>query len=100
MGIAELIARFWVSVTMLAVVTLLSIFLIVYVLRSKTSSCSDTWTEKERIRIRWLKIGTAIAVVLCWTGSLIGASDSPLLVNGALDGCLFNADTRYCGSHL
>ena len=68
MGIAKLIAQFWVSVAMLAVITLLSIFLIVFVLRSKTSSCSETWTEKERTRIRWLKIGTAIAVLLCWLG--------------------------------
>ena len=51
MAIAELIARFWVSVAMLAAITLLSTYFIVYVLRSKTSSCPKTWTEKERIRI-------------------------------------------------
>jgi len=100
MGIAKLIAQFWVSVAMLAVITLLSIFLIVFVLRSKTSSCSETWTENERTRIRWLKIGTAIAVLLCWAGSLIAASDSPLLVNGAINWSLFNGDTRYGDTHF
>jgi len=100
MGIAKLIAQFWVSVAMLAVITLLSIFLIVFVLRSKTSSCSETWTEKERTRIRWLKIGTAIAVLLCWAGSLIAASDSPLLVNGAINWSLFNGDARYGDTHF
>src|SRR5215510_339499 len=100
MGIAKLIAQFWVSVAMLAVITLLSIFLIVFVLRSKTSSCSETWTEKERTRIRWLKIGAAIAVLLCWAGSLIAASDSPLLVNGAINWSLFNGDARYGDTHF
>jgi len=68
-----------VSVAMLAAITLLSHFFysIVYVLRSKDLQLSETWTEGERIRIWWLKIGTAIAVVLCWTGSLIAAGDSP-----------------------
>jgi heme A synthase len=95
MAIAELIARFWVSALMLAAITLLSIYSVVAVLRSKTSSCPEKRTEQERIRIWWLKIGTAIAVVLCWTGGLIAASDSPLVVNGAINWSLFNGDTRY-----
>lgn len=99
MGIAELVARFWVSVAMLAAISLLSTYFIRYVLRSKTSSCPETWTEKERIRIWWLKIGTAIAVVLCWNGSLIAASDSPLVVNGAINWSLFNGDARYGDTH-
>jgi hypothetical protein len=85
MAIAEHIARFWVSIAMVAAIALLSIFSIIYVLRSKISSCPGTWSEKERIRIWRLKISTAIAVVLCWTGSVIAASDSPLLVNGAIN---------------
>ena len=99
MAIAELVARFWVSVAMLAAISLLSTYFIRYVLRSKTSSCPETWTEKERIRIWWLKIGTAIAVVLCWNGSLIAASDSPLVVNGAINWSLFNGDARYGDTH-
>ena len=99
MAIAELIARFWASAAMLAVITLLSAYSIVYALCSKTSNCPETWTEKERIRIWWLKIGTAIAVVLCWTGSLIAASDSPLVVNGAINWSLFNGDARYGDTH-
>jgi hypothetical protein len=99
MAIAELIARFWVSVAMLAAIALLSIYLIVHVLRSRTSSCPKTWTEKERIRIWWLKIGTTIAAVLCWTGSLVAAGDSPLVVNGAINWSLFNGDTRYGDTH-
>ena len=99
MAIAEHIARFWVSIAMLAAITLLSIFSIVYVLRTKISSCAGTWSEKERIRIWRLKISTAIAVVLCWTGSVIAASDSPLLVNGAINWSLFNGDTRYGDTH-
>jgi len=99
MAIAELVARFWVSVAMLAAISLLSTYFIRYVLRSKTSSCPETWTEKERIRIWWLKIGTAIAVVLCWNGGLIAASDSPLVVNGAINWSLFNGDARYGDTH-
>jgi len=95
MAIAELIARFWGSVAILGAITLLSIYSIVAVLRSKTSSYPEKWTDKERIRIRRLKIGTAIAVALCWTGGLIAASDSPLVVNGAINWSLFNGDTRY-----
>jgi hypothetical protein len=94
MDIVELVTRFWASVTMLAAVILLSTYFIVSVLRSKTFSCPATWTESERVRIWWLKIGTAIAVVLCWTGSLIAASDSPLVMNGAINWSLFNGDIR------
>jgi hypothetical protein len=63
--------------------------------RTKTSSGPETWTEKERIRIWWLKIGTAIAVVLCWTGGLIAARHSPLVVNGTINWSLFNGNTDY-----
>ena len=38
-------------------------------------------------------------MVLCWTGSLIAASDSPLVVNGAINWSLFNGDTRYGDTH-
>jgi hypothetical protein len=99
MAIPELIARFWASVAMLVVITSLSAYSIVYVLRGKTSSGPETWTEKERIRIWWMKSGTAIAVVLCWTGSLIAAGDSPLVVNGAINWSLFNGDTGYGDTH-
>src|SRR5260370_33631872 len=95
MAIAELIARFWVSVAMLAAITLLSIYSIVYDLRSKTSSYPETWTARERIRIWWLKIGIAFAVVLCWTGSLIAGGYSMLVVTGAINWSLVHGDARY-----
>jgi hypothetical protein len=52
-------------------------------------------TAEERNRIRYLKVGTTIAVGLCWIGAFIVATDSPVLVNGAINWSLFNGDTRY-----
>jgi hypothetical protein len=93
MSVGELIAQFWLSVTIVFVIVSLSIFSIVCVLRSKTFSCSETWTEKERNRIRWLEIGTGSAMVLCWTGALISLAYSPLWADRAINWSFFKGDT-------
>jgi hypothetical protein len=94
MSIGEFIAQLWLSITILSVIVVLSIFCIVHVLRSTARSCSKTWTDNERARIRWLTRGTTIAVVLCWIGAVIAASDAPLSVNGTINLSLFNGDTH------
>ncbi|SRR5712691_1579865 len=93
MSVGDFIARFWLSVAMLSTIILLSIFFVVHVLRSKTFSRAETWTEDERTRIWWLKIGTTIAVVLCWIGAFVSAADSPFLVSGTINWSLFDGDT-------
>jgi hypothetical protein len=94
MFVSEHIVRFLPSVTILSVIISICIFSIVHVLRSRESSCAETWTANERTRVWWMKIGTAIAVILCWTGALISAVESPPWVDGAINWSLFNGDTH------
>src|SRR5476651_2272328 len=81
MSVGEFIVQFWLSATILSVIVSLSVFPIVSILHSKTLGCPQTLTEEQRGRIRWLEIGTAVAVVLCWVGALLAAADSPLWVD-------------------
>jgi hypothetical protein len=89
MPFGEFVARFGLSVTILSAIILLSIFF-VRVLRSKIFSRAETWSEDERTRITWLKIGTTIAVVLCWTGAFVSATNSPFWIDGTINWSLFD----------
>ena len=93
MSIGQFVARFGPSVTILSAIILLSIFFVVRALRSKTFSRAETWSEAERTRIWWLKIGTTIAVVLCWTGAFVSAKDFPLWIDGTINWHLFDGYT-------
>jgi hypothetical protein len=93
MSIGDFVARFGLSVTMLSAIILLSIFFVLRVLRSKTLSRAETWSEDERTRISWLKIGTTIAVVLCWTGAFVSAANSPLWNGGTINWSMFDGYT-------
>jgi hypothetical protein len=93
MSVGEFVARFGLSVTILSAIILLSTFFVVRVLRSKTFSRVETWSEDERTRILRLKIGTTIAVVLCWTGAFVSAANSPFWIDGTINAYLFDGNT-------
>jgi len=60
-------------------------------MRSNTLSRAETWSEEERTRIWWLKIGATIAVVLCWIGAFACAANSPFWIDGTINWSLFEA---------
>src|SRR5262245_12558239 len=94
MSPAELLERFWPAIAIIAVVGSLSVFCLFYALRRPVVTSSATWTTEERDRVRILKIGTSVAVVLCWIGAFIVVAGSPIMANGAINCSWFKEDTN------
>jgi hypothetical protein len=97
MSTAELVEQFWPSIAVVAVVTSICVLGLMYVVYRPAASTSATWTTEVRDMLRYLKIGASIAVALCWIGALVVVSDSPMVVNGAINWSWFSDDANLLG---